>query len=124
MKASWNILILFTAMMLMSSCRQEVIIADNSLLHTWEAKSFISLESVAYPKNEGIPIMLTFKRDGSYQLKLDINSGGGTYHVSKDHQIEMGFPALTEACCDSQFSNKLANMLPKVKSYRIEGSNL
>jgi hypothetical protein len=111
-------------MMLMSSCQKEIIIADNQLFHTWEAESFISVESSAYPKNEDKPILLTFKRDGTYNLKLDINSGGGTYNVSKDQMIDFGFPALTEACCDSQFSIKLAATLPKVTSYRMEGHYL
>ena len=124
MKATFYILTLFSAFILGSACQKEIIITDNNLIHTWEAESFISLESVAYPKNENTPILLTFKRDGTYRLKLDINSGGGNYHVRKDQMLEMEFPALTEACCDSPFSNKLANTLPKVTSYRITGSNL
>jgi len=124
MKTSWNLVILFTAMMLMSSCQKEVIIADKNLFHTWEAKSFISLESVAYQKNEGTPILLTFKKDGTYGLKLDINSCGGKFQAREDHRIEMEFPACTEACCDSPFSVKLANTLPKVTSYRMMGRYL
>lgn len=36
----------------------------------------------------------------------------------------MDFPACTEACCDSQFSQKLATMLPEVTTYEIDGSVL
>lgn len=119
-----HIFILISIFILLSSCREEVTVADNDLYHTWEAKSFISVESVAYEKIEGNAILLTFKRDGTYGLKLDVNSCGSKFDVGKDNSIELENPACTEACCDSPFSNKLSSMLPKVTSYRITGENL
>jgi len=95
-----------------------------SLYHTWEAKSFMSIESVAYPKNENNKILLTFNESGSYQLKLDINSCGGTFTSGKNNQLEIESPACTKACCDSKFSEKLAMMISRVASYQIEGNTL
>jgi len=113
-------LILFSAFTLLISCQKDQDAAIDTMCHTWEAKTFISLESMTYPKNENKPILLTFKKDGTYSLKLDINSCGGTFKVRTGNQIEIEFPACTEACCDSPFSNKLAITLPKVASYTIE----
>ena len=116
--------IFFATFTVLISCQKDQVIADGDICHTWEAKTFISLESVAYPKNENTPILLTFKKDGTYLLKLDINSCGGTFKTSNGNQIEIEFPACTEACCDSQFSNKLASMLPEVVTYSIEDHTL
>ena len=123
MKTALKILIIISIFLIANSCKKDEKV-NSILLSTWEAKSFISLESVAYPKNENTPILLTFKKDGTYSLKLDRNSCGGTFSANKTNQIEIEFPACTEACCDSQFSNKLATMLPQVASYSIEGTIL
>lgn len=105
------------------SCKKDE--DKNSVLFaTWDAKSFMSLESVAYPKNGNNKILLTFNKSGSYHLKLDINSCGGNFTSGKNNQLEMESPACTEACCDSKFSEKLAIMLPKVTSYSIDGKTL
>lgn len=110
-------------LLILISCKKDE--DKNSVLFsTWEAKSFMSLESVAYPKNENNKILLTFNKSGSYHLKLDINSCGGNFTSGKNNQVEMESPACTEACCDSKFSEKLAIMLPKVTSYSIDGKTL
>lgn len=124
MKTSIYWVVLLMAMTLMGSCQEEVVRDGKDIYHTWEAKSFISVESVAYEKVENHPILLTFKRDGTYGLKLDVNSCGSRFDAGKGNSIELENPACTEACCDSPFSNKLSNMLPKVTSYRIMGENL
>jgi heat shock protein HslJ len=87
-------------------------------------KDFISLESVAYPKNEDVKILLTFSKNGSYNLKLDINSCGGQFKTSGVNGISIGSTACTEACCDSPFSVKVASMLSKVTSYQIDKNSL
>lgn len=107
-------------LLILISCNKEKE-ANSILFATWEAKSFMSLESVAYPKNENNKILLTFNESGSYQLKLDINSCGGNFTSGKDNHLEMESPACTEACCDSKFSEKLATMISKVTSFSIEG---
>lgn len=106
------------------ACQKDQVVVDRTICHTWEAKTFISLESVAYPRNENTPILLTFKEDGTFSLRLDINSCGGTYKTGNGNKIEIQYPACTEACCDSQFSSKLASTLPKVTSYRLEDQTL
>lgn len=109
---------------LLSSCREELFVADKDLYHTWEATAFISVESMTYPKDENKSILLTFNRDGSYALKLEVNSCSSHFKSERKESIKMESPACTEMCCDSPFSNKLASMLPKVTSYRVEGKNL
>lgn len=124
MKAKFQFLSFFSAFLILVACNKDKVLVVEDICHTWEAKSFMSIESVAYPKNENTPILLTFKKDGTYSLKLDINSCGGTFASEKNNQLEMDFAACTEACCDSQFSQKLATMLPEVTTYEIDGSVL
>ncbi|MGE5427871.1 MAG: META domain-containing protein [Methylococcaceae bacterium] len=120
---NWIILFGF-AFALFVSCKNEQIVTDDNIYHTWEAKSFISVESVAYPKKEGVAILLTFKRDGTYYLKLDVNTCLGDFERGDNKSITIDYPPCTEKCCDSEFSNKLAAMLSKVTTYRITGDHL
>ena len=109
---------------LLVSCKDEQLVAEDDLYHTWEARSFVSVESVAYPKNEGVAILLTFKKDGTYLLKLDVNTCSGSFETSDNKGITIDYPPCTEKCCDSDFSIKLTAMLPKVTSYHIENRSL
>lgn len=113
------IFLLFTLI----SCNKEKE-ANSNLFVIWEAKSFMSLESVVYPKNDNNKILLTFNESGSYHLKLDINSCGGNFTSGKNNQLEIEPAACTEACCDSKFSEKLATMISKVTSFSVEGKTL
>ena len=97
---------------------------DPNLYQTWEAKNFISLESVAYPKNDNTKILLTFNKSGTYQLKLDINSCGGAFTSGEGNQLEINPVACTEICCDSKFSEKLTGTLAKITSFSIAGKML
>jgi hypothetical protein len=119
-----NARLLVFLLVLLNACQKEEIMPDDDLFHTWEAKSFISVESAMYKKTEENPILLTFNKDGTYRVKLDINSGVGKFEKDTSQWINLTFPACTEACCDSPFSYKLSNMLPKVTSYKITEENL
>lgn len=116
-----NFLIVITAL---CACTKDNSSGTEKLYQTWEAKEFMSIESVAYPKNANTKVLLTFQSTGKYQLKLDINSCGGNFSVGKNNQLEIGSTACTEACCDSKFSEKVAAMLSKVTTYEISGKTL
>lgn len=122
MKTFSILTVLFLSLILISCGKDES--SGNSLYQTWEAKNFISFESVTYPKNENTSVLLAFKTDGTYSLKLDINSCSGSFISEKSNQLEIEAPACTEACCDSKFSGKLASVLSGVTSFRIEGRTL
>lgn len=112
------------AFTILISCEKEQQVADEDLCQTWEAITFISVESVVYPKHENSPVLLTFNKDGTYNLELDINSCGGSFEISNKNQISIESPVCTETCCDSPFSIKLANTLSKVTTYSIEDHTL
>ena len=124
MKAKFLLFSIFSVFLILNSCHKDQVSVASDICQTWEAKTFISLESVAYPKNENTAILLIFKKNGTYSLKLDINSCGGNFTSGKNGKLEIESPACTEACCDSKFSEKLATMLPKVTTYEIDGSVL
>lgn len=124
MKTKFQLFSIFSVFLILNSCNEDQVSVVDDICRTWEAKTFISSESVAYPKNENTALLLIFKKDGTYSLKLDINSCGGNFTSGKNSKLEMESPACTEACCDSQFSQKLATMLSKVTTYEIDGSIL
>lgn len=121
---STRLLLLIFVFVLLNSCQQEVLVAEDDLYHTWEATTFISVESMAYTKHENKPILLTFNRDGSYYLKLDVNSCTGSYETSAKDSLAIQSPGCTKMCCDSPFSEKLTVMLPRVTTFTIDNNIL
>ena len=118
------ILSLFICTLSILSCKKDNIPGTGSLYHTWEAKTFMSIESVAYPKTEGKKVLLTFNPSGNVGLNLDVNGCGSSFVISKPGQIKMEPFLCTEVCCDSKFSDKLLSMLPQVTSYETVKNTL
>ena len=122
MKTSFlTILILMLALI---ACNKDEEAKVDSIYHSWEAKSFISQESAGYTKNVDKKIGLVFFKEGNYGLSLDINGCGGSFKVIGTNDLEISPANCTLICCDSQFSEKLAIMLPKVRTYNIDGKTL
>ena len=119
MKATFQILVLLVILMIPGSCKKDDAPAVYTVYNTWEVKEFISILSVNYPKDKDNKLLLTFNQGGTYQLKLDVNSCSGKFESNVANLIDVDFPACTEACCDSEFSNKFAVLLPSVTSYSI-----
>jgi heat shock protein HslJ len=97
---------------------------SGDILGKWEASSFISFESVGYPKDDGYNPTIEFKGDGKIEIHLDANSCFGNYELNADTTITISDAGCTEMCCDSDFSNKFVEMLSQVKSYSIEDGNM
>jgi len=116
-----NISMLF---FILIACKEDGNTNVENLYHTWEVKSFMSLESVAYPKTEGKKVLLTFNPSGNVGLKLEVNGCGSSFEISKPGEIKIDSFICTEICCDSQFSTKLLAMLPQVTSYEIVKNTL
>ncbi len=124
MKTSLQILVLIVIIMIPGSCQKENTPVEYKIYNTWEAKEFISILSFNYPKDKDNKLLLTFKQGGTYQLKLDVNTCSGKFESNVANLIEVDFPACTEICCDSEFSNKFVALLPSVTSYTIKGKIL
>lgn len=103
-----------------SSCNDnETALSIEGIKGKWEAITFASLESVSYQKENNFNPIITFNEDGTYRLNLDRNSCGGSFTFSDQKNIEITVPGCTEICCDSDFSQKFANMLSKVSTFTI-----
>lgn len=105
------------------SCKDELV-QTQDIFHTWEAKEFISLESVSYPKIEENKILLNIESPNSYQLKLDYNQCNGQISQLSHSKIVFQSAGCTKICCDSKFSQKLVEMLPQVTSYHLDNHKL
>ncbi len=96
---------------------------NQDIAGSWEATEFMSLESVAYPKNNNYNPVIEFGTDGRCTVSLDVNSCSGSFDVI-DGQLEISSLGCTDACCDSDFSQKFVDMLPLVDSFSFEEENL
>jgi hypothetical protein len=107
-----------------AGCGNDADSVADSIYHTWNVDSFISLESVAYPRIEGNTITITFEKSGEYRTRLDRNSCEGLFQSGANKQLHIEVGSCTRVCCDSRFSEKFMTMLPQVTSYLIEGNIL
>ena len=119
-----QIVIIFFLTLSIFSCDKNETEVGTGILGKWKATEFMSVESVAYPKKDGYNPVIEFNNDGSYYLKLDMNSCIGIFTLTDNSGISMTAPGCTKICCDSEFSKKFVQMLPQVKSYQLENNNL
>ena len=119
-----QIVIIFFLTLSIFSCDKNETEVGTGILGKWKATKFMSVESVAYPKKDGYNPVIEFNNDGTYYLKLDMNSCIGIFTLTDNSGISMTAPGCTKICCDSEFSNKFVQMLSQVKSYQLENNNL
>ncbi|MFY9153313.1 MAG: META domain-containing protein [Prolixibacteraceae bacterium] len=124
MKPIFKSLTVITLLILLISCHKDKETVADSIFHTWEVRTFMSIESVAYPRIEGNQILITFNPNGTYQLELDVNHCLGTFTPGFESKLSIGPTGCTKICCDSEFSIKLVSTLPKVTSWNIDGNSL
>lgn len=118
---TFSILVLF----LVFSCNKEKCgCNDSEIIGKWQVEEFMSIESVAYFKDNDYNPAIEFKTDDTYNLILDVNSCGGTYNIKDGSELECSAVSCTEICCDSPFSQKFAEMLPMVTTFEIEEDTL
>ncbi len=115
-----NILILLAAV----SCEKNEARDADYIFNKWEVVDFMSVESMLYAKENDYNPLIEFLKDGTYLLKLDVNSCSGNFELLKNEGIQIASPGCTKMCCDSDFSKKLNEMLPQVESYSIEQNKL
>jgi hypothetical protein len=97
---------------------------NNDIYGKWKVTQILSVESVLYTKKDGYNPRIEFKTDGTFSLRLDENSCGGSFALTKSKGISFSGAECTEICCDSGFSQKIARMLTHIKSYHFEKDKL
>lgn len=115
---------LFVLVFVVFSCDKSETEVRKAFYGKWNVTGFISVESMAYPTKNGFYPNVEFKEDGSFKLNLDVNSCKGNFTLLENNQISISASGCTKMCCDSEFSNKLYQMLPQVGSYQIENNIL
>jgi heat shock protein HslJ len=106
------------------SCDKSGIESKVSIYSKWEVTTFMSIESMAYSKDNNYNPTIEFNSNGSYTIKPDMNHCIGTVSLLGENGIVISVAGCTKICCDSKFSQKFIEMLPRVKTFSIEGKNL
>lgn len=104
------------------SCKKEDINIDITS-NNWEVvKIKIQGESTYTKAKESY--VLEFVSDTTYTFNLDVNNCGGHYEIVNNGNINISVMGCTEICCDSEFAENLANLLPKMTAYYGKGTEL
>ncbi len=119
-----KILIFSVLTLVIFSCEKDETVEESDIYGKWTVTDLMSVESVGYFKKDEFNPVIEIKKDGSYHLKLNVNNCIGDFTLYTNNQISLSPAGCTKICCDSEFSNKLVLMLPKVKTYRLEKNKL
>ncbi len=111
-------------MLFMFSCDKNETEYVSDLYRKWEVTEFIMVDQVDYLKINGFNPLIEFRDDGTYNIKLDMNMCIGTYNLTEPNKILVTTSGCTKICCDSEFSNKFVQMLPRVQSFLFEKNKL
>jgi len=124
MKKSLYYFVVLTFILLLYSCDDKNCNCSVEIIGKWEVEEFMSIESVLYAKNNDYSPFVEFNADGSFEIHLDINVCSGTFELSKESGILFSNIGCTDACCDSDFSEKFIEMLPRIENYSLEENGL
>lgn len=106
------------------SCNKNNIEVTNTIYNRWEIIDFISVESMMYAKDNEFNPGIEFHKNGSYSLQLDVNNCLGNFELSGKEGIVLTAAGCTKMCCDSDFSNKVKEMIHQVEGYSIENNKM
>lgn len=90
----------------------------------WEVEGFMSVESVAYSKDNNYTPVIEFYNDGTINIVLDVNLCFSDFELGEESSMTISAGGCTKICCDSDFSKKFMEMLPQVSTYEIENDEL
>ncbi|WP_346856251.1 META domain-containing protein [uncultured Draconibacterium sp.] len=125
MKNSISLLAIYVVIALFVSCSNDNDCnCSEDIYGKWEVEEFMSVESVLYAKKDGFNPIVEFKEDGILKLNLDKNSCGSDFELNGKTGINIIGAICTRMCCDSDFSNKFALLLPQIETYEIEGDKM
>lgn len=123
MKTLLQLTTILFVLLVANSCKEEHFSATD-LYQSWEVEGFVSGESSSYEKYKDNKLIVTFNEDQTYYLTLDVNDCGGAIQIINGHQIQLKQSGCTYVCCDSDFSQKLVEMLPQATSFKIVRNRL
>ena len=107
---------------IMGSCKKEDINIDITS-NNWEVVKIKKQGESKYTK-AGKSYIIVFKNDGSFTLRLDVNTCYGNYKIIKSGSIKLDGVGCTEICSDSDFAVDLAYLFPKMTEYYGKGKEL
>jgi len=83
----FQVTIISLFMLAIFSCDKSEPDKTGSIYGKWAVTDFISVESISYPMKDGFNPVIEIKIDGTYNLKLDMNSCMGNFTLSDPNMI-------------------------------------
>ena len=105
-----------------SSCMKEDIDIDLTSKH-WKVVKIKNAGQLTYTATDSTYI-LRFSTESEFSLDLDVNMCIGLFEVPEQGSIDIQPMACTKVCCDSEFAEELAFLLPGMSEYYTRGDEL
>lgn len=115
---NWKGLLVICLLVVMSCQEEEDKQPMDQLFGQWEVVAIYS-DSVEgeLEKTNGFNPIITFKTDLRMDIQLDVNSAGGVLEYPGNNEINVVNSWSTDACCDSEFSEKFLEKLQDLSHF-------
>ncbi len=108
--------------LLVSSCEKKDIDIDLTA-NAWKVIKIRSSGQQTYVNTDSSYIF-RFWDEENFSLNLDVNTCGGKYKIPHKGSIDFQELACTEICCDSDFAQDMAGLLPHLTDYYFRNNKL
>ena len=116
------LILVISSGLLGTSCMKEYSDVDLTSNH-WKVVKIKNDGQLTYITTDSTYI-LRFSSKTEYNLDLDVNICMGLYEVPGNGIIEIQPMACTKVCCDTEFAEELASLLPGMTRYYARGEEL
>jgi heat shock protein HslJ len=116
-----RLLIAIIPLVILFSCKEDDD-SDATIFGKWKVEGYVANAS-SPSKTASTDAFVTFNNDKSVNLTLEINTCTGTFTLNSDTLLIKDI-GCTEACCDSEFSLELTELLPRVEGYYFTNGKL
>jgi hypothetical protein len=113
------ILFLVFAMLLFSSCKKD----NLDIIGEWEVEAIRTSQTSGWIDAPEI-IVFYFEKKGKMAFDLSVNRCITSYSSCTCGSFSVEIPACTEACCDSEFSTQILEILSEIGSHEISADEL
>lgn len=101
------------------SCKKD----DKDLIGEWEVTAIRASGSADW-ESAPEPYEFLFEDGRKLSIMLDVNRCEATYNRCTCGSMSIEGAGCTEACCDSEFAERVLEFLPDIESHEIDGDEL
>ena len=108
------------------ACKKDIVAVPvdiTFIVHKWEVLS-ITAPGASQPQKSPKPYIFEFYNVKQLSISLDVNGCSALFDIPKTGKIAIVWHGCEKVCCDSDYANAMAQLVPKLTGYEVKGDTL